>query len=160
VSYTSEAVKEWRVRIRERVVISLGGKCCICGYARCARSLAAHHLEEHQKSFSIGEATKSCMAWVKLVVELRKCVLLCHNCHGEVHDGLVTIPVNAPRFDESYVNSPRKRQQVTIRHGTHVAYAYHKCRCDVCRTANTERCKRWRRSKSVPVPQLVRGPSC
>lgn len=28
-----------------------------------------------------------------------------------------------------------------IQHGTPSAYGYHKCRCDICRAANTRRCR-------------------
>ena len=36
-----------------------------------------------------------------MVSEVRKCVLLCANCHREVHDG-ITDPSQARRFDESF----------------------------------------------------------
>jgi len=38
------------------------------------------------------------------VTELRKCVLICHNCHFEIHSGIGTgkIPENPPRFNEEF----------------------------------------------------------
>jgi hypothetical protein len=42
------------------------------------------------------------MSWGAMVEELKKCVMLCHNCHNELHDELVELPVDAPRFDVAF----------------------------------------------------------
>ena len=52
------------------------------------RALQFHHLDPTQKDFGISGTTKS---FEKLKPELDKCVLLCANCHGEVHEGLLDI---------------------------------------------------------------------
>lgn len=31
-------------------------------------------------------------SWSKIVNELRKCVLVCYNCHYEIHEELITLP--------------------------------------------------------------------
>lgn len=62
-----------------------GGKCAICGYNRCLLALEFHHLDPLEKDFSISSRMTS---WKAIVKELDKCVLLCANCHREVHDGL------------------------------------------------------------------------
>lgn len=80
----------------------MGGACCLCGYNRCLRALSAHHLDPSQKDFNIGQAKANPKSWSKIVSELRKCVLLCKNCHDEVHDGIVVLPDNAFRFDETF----------------------------------------------------------
>lgn len=65
-----------------------GGKCIVCGYNKSIRALQFHHLDPTQKDFGISGTTKS---FEKLKPELDKCVLLCANCHGEVHEGLLDI---------------------------------------------------------------------
>lgn len=65
-----------------------GGKCCICGYDKCARSLTFHHLDPTKKDFGISGSTKS---FEKLKPELDKCILVCANCHGEIHEGLIDL---------------------------------------------------------------------
>ena len=65
-----------------------GGKCIVCGYNKTPRALHFHHLDPSQKDFGISGSTKS---FEKLKPELDKCVLLCANCHSEVHDGLINI---------------------------------------------------------------------
>ena len=103
MSKTSEAVKRWRSNTKERIVNSLGGKCCICGYNKCFASLAPHHLDPTIKEFSFGAIRGNPTSWNRIVKELRKCVLVCSNCHGEIHAGVTSIPVSAPKFDELYV---------------------------------------------------------
>jgi len=65
-----------------------GGKCQICGYNKCTRSLQFHHLDPNKKDFGISGGTKS---FEKLKPELDKCILVCANCHGEIHDGLIDL---------------------------------------------------------------------
>jgi predicted HNH restriction endonuclease len=71
--------------LRERVVAYLGGKCAICGYTYCTAALDAHHIDPLEKDFNISSRMTS---WKAIVRELDKCILLCANCHREVHDGL------------------------------------------------------------------------
>jgi len=54
----------------------------MCGYAKCAAALTFHHEDPTQKDFPIGG---SALKWGRLKVELDKTVLLCMNCHAEVH---------------------------------------------------------------------------
>lgn len=74
---------------KEKAVDYKGGKCQLCSYNKCMSSLIFHHLDPSQKDFNIGGA--HCRSWETMKKELDKCILLCHNCHGEVHTGLVII---------------------------------------------------------------------
>lgn len=40
-------------RKKQRLVNSLGGKCCICGYDRCLSALEFHHTDPNKKDFTI-----------------------------------------------------------------------------------------------------------
>lgn len=79
-------VKDRRVKNKERAVELLGGKCIICGYNKCIRALEFHHLEAKNKEFSISANLNK--AWSKIEDELKKCVLVCANCHREVETGI------------------------------------------------------------------------
>lgn len=66
-----------------------GGKCQICGYNKSIRALTFHHVNPEEKSFGISGGTRS---FEKLKSELDKCILLCQNCHAEIHDGITQVP--------------------------------------------------------------------
>jgi hypothetical protein len=84
-----QRVKSFRKKTKERSVEYKGGMCIVCGYNKCISALDFHHLNPNDKSFSIsGNCNRS---WDKIKTELDKCVILCANCHREVHDGLIKI---------------------------------------------------------------------
>ena len=99
---SSLAVKAWRKRTKQRIIESMGGKCCICGYNKCNESLSLHHLDPSGKEISMGSIRATPRAWAKIIEELRKCVLVCNNCHGEIHYNNLKIPDNVKNFDESF----------------------------------------------------------
>jgi DNA-directed RNA polymerase subunit RPC12/RpoP len=83
------SVNDRRIDIKLRALAYKGGKCAICGYSKCVRALNFHHVGGNK---DFGVAANHCRKWDDVKVELDKCVLLCSNCHMEVHEGLVTIP--------------------------------------------------------------------
>ena len=78
-------VQSWRARTKVRMLEAMGGKCQICGYNKCTAALEFHHIDPSGKEFTFATAMKNPSSWDKLAAELRKCVLLCANCHREVH---------------------------------------------------------------------------
>lgn len=102
MSKNSNQVQHWRKRTKERIVKAFGGQCAICGYNRCIESLQFHHLDPNEKEATISSLISDTGGWAKVVVEARKCVMLCANCHYEVHAGLQTVPSSAQRFDEAF----------------------------------------------------------
>ena len=60
-------------------------KCEICGYDRCITALEFHHLNRGEKDFSISESTYS-RSMEDLKKEVDKCILVCANCHREIHE--------------------------------------------------------------------------
>ena len=63
-----------------------GGKCFICGYDKFIGALEFHHINPNTKEHSLVHTFK--LSDTKIKEELDKCVLLCSNCHKEVHAGL------------------------------------------------------------------------
>lgn len=73
-------------------VESKGGKCQVCGYNKYLGSLSFHHLDENGKSFDL--ATKGLTrSWKRIKEEVDKCILVCENCHREIHGGVTRLPI-------------------------------------------------------------------
>ena len=85
INYKYDNLVNWRLDIKKKSVEYKGGKCIICGYNKCLRSLDFHHLIPEEKDFSISKNKNR--KFENLKNELNKCVLLCSNCHGEIHEG-------------------------------------------------------------------------
>ena len=68
---------------KEKAIEYKGGKCEVCGYDKCSWSLDFHHKDPNEKEFGISSA--GCKSWKKIKNELDKCILVCKNCHGEIH---------------------------------------------------------------------------
>ena len=102
MTISSDRVKAWRHRSKERMVESMGGKCQCCGYNACKEALAFHHIDPSQKELAFGSLRANPKTWIKVVEELKKCILVCHNCHSEIHAGLRKLPVKFNEFNESF----------------------------------------------------------
>ena len=80
-------VKNFRIRLKERSVYVMGEKCQCCGYDKCITALEFHHLNPEEKDFSFGNNANR--SWQNTKEELKKCILVCANCHREIHSGLI-----------------------------------------------------------------------
>jgi hypothetical protein len=74
--------KRWKSR-KYKAVSLLGGKCKLCGYNKCIYALEFHHKDPKEKEFSWNKMKLK--SWEKIIIELKKCILLCSNCHKELH---------------------------------------------------------------------------
>lgn len=84
VKCASLAVQKRRDKLKILAVDYKGGQCSLCGYNKCIKALEFHHLDPNEKDFgfSVKGVTRS---FEKIKPELDKCILLCANCHREVH---------------------------------------------------------------------------
>lgn len=78
--------KKLLIKRKQKAIDVLGGECKRCGYKKSIRALTFHHRNPKEKKFDIG-AIKD-YAWSKVLKELKKCDLLCFNCHMELHEKL------------------------------------------------------------------------
>lgn len=102
MEYSKSTKKYWRIKIKERGIQSLGGKCVSCGgeFEDCCYDF--HHLNPSEKEFTISQSnTNGARSWLKLRDEIKKCALLCANCHRLVHGGFVEIE-NKNYFNEDF----------------------------------------------------------
>jgi len=78
-----EAKQFLRQLKRERILAHMGGKCEICGYDKHKVSLQCHHTNPKEKDSNYKNILD--WKWEKIVEELKKCELVCANCHIEIH---------------------------------------------------------------------------
>lgn len=90
VKCRSAAVQKRRDKIKTLLVEYKGGQCEICGYNKCVRALEFHHLDSSKKDFGISEKGYT-RSLEKNKQEVDKCILVCSNCHSEIHEGLIKI---------------------------------------------------------------------
>jgi 5-methylcytosine-specific restriction endonuclease McrA len=86
--YLKQAVDKRRKKLKTMALEYKGGKCEVCGYAKYPGAMEFHHRDPQSKDFGIGFKGYT-RSWDKVKAELDKCVLLCSNCHHEIHGGLV-----------------------------------------------------------------------
>src|SRR5574343_14188 len=72
-------------RKKIRAINEFGGKCQKCGYNKCLTALEFHHLDSKNKLTSPSNAITR-WSWDRAIIELKKCILVCANCHREIHE--------------------------------------------------------------------------
>lgn len=88
--------KETLLAKRQVLIDKLGGKCQQCGYDKCSSALDFHHLRDKKYSLTIREMA-SAIPFEEFEKEIDKCVLLCANCHLQVHEKERTVSQSISR---------------------------------------------------------------
>ncbi len=78
-------IKNIQANKRKRAKDLFGNKCSKCGYNRCIEALEFHHIDSVNKEFTLSKMFQN-KSWNLIEKELAKCILLCANCHREVHN--------------------------------------------------------------------------
>lgn len=85
--------KQWIDNIK----LSIG--CIICGYNKYANSLHFHHINPENKSFGIAKAASQGASKEVLILEIKKCIILCANCHGEVEGNFTKLIMKEIKYN-------------------------------------------------------------
>lgn len=89
--YCKKCTKEQSVErirdLKEKMVEYKGGKCSRCGYKKYMGALEFHHINPSEKDFTPSQL-KSYKLNDRVKKELDKCILVCANCHRELHHEL------------------------------------------------------------------------
>lgn len=91
-------IKNHRRQVKERIIYVMGDKCQCCGYDKCSQALEIHHLNSEEKDFTIGQNLNR--SWELICQELPKGILVCANCHREIHAGLINDKNLKSSYDE------------------------------------------------------------
>ena len=72
-----QIIKQWALEYK-------GSKCEKCGYNKCSEALEFHHKNPEEKDFNLSDRNLI-LDWQEIKKELDKCVVVCANCHREIH---------------------------------------------------------------------------
>ena len=82
----SQAVTKHRQKRKTELIRIMGSKCALCGYDKNIAALDLHHLNPQEKEYQLSSGY--CRSIEEDIQEIKKCVLLCSNCHREIHNGM------------------------------------------------------------------------
>ena len=99
-----ESQKLRGIKRKYEAILSRGAKCGKCGYDKNISALEFHHLDPNLKEYQIDSRRFSNTSIDKLEQELNKCILLCANCHRELHYPELTLD-NIPNIIDSKTTS-------------------------------------------------------
>ena len=92
--------QKWRINTKRKMVKSMGDSCQICKNKYEDFQYDFHHINPEEKEFNFGFALRNPKSWEKISNELKKSILLCGNCHREVHEEISKIPKEYSKFKE------------------------------------------------------------
>ncbi len=78
-----QSVVNSQIRKKAFAVDMMGGKCQICGYDKCINALEFHHIND-DKEYDPAYIVRR-WSWERVKPELEKCIMVCANCHRELH---------------------------------------------------------------------------
>jgi len=81
-----EAQKRRGLARKLDLVKAAGGSCSICGYHSNLAALVFHHTDSDEKDFKLDMRSLSNRKLEPVLQEISKCILVCANCHAELHN--------------------------------------------------------------------------
>lgn len=93
----STTIIEFVKRRKENLIKVFGSKCCLCGFDKWQSALEFHHINPEEKEFGL-TTNSTTKAIKKQLEEMKKCILVCSNCHRGIHSNNLTIPENWKDF--------------------------------------------------------------
>ena len=94
----SETVVNFIKRRKANLRSVFHSKCCLCGFNEVQEALEFHHVNPEEKEFSIGGSNNQTKALKPQLEEIKKCILVCSNCHKGIHQNIYQVPDNWKEF--------------------------------------------------------------
>lgn len=106
---SSQATSDFRRRRKENLIKVCGSQCTLCGYNRLSAGLEFHHIDPTQKQYGIA-SQGTCHNLEADLAEVKKCILVCANCHREIHNNFYSADELWEKqvYDEEYADYLRK----------------------------------------------------
>ncbi len=113
----SQNVISFVKRRKTNLIKVFHSQCCICGFNAFQEALEFHHVDPSQKEFGITDGGTVTKALSKQLDEMRKCVLVCANCHRGIHAGYLKVPDNPEQFFDDEIANQLLQELDEIKHG-------------------------------------------
>lgn len=78
--YFRNYIKQKRLKV-SNYKLNIG--CQICGYKKCSDALDFHHSSSDNKIIDVNRLRER--KWEDFLSEAKKCIVVCRNCHAEIH---------------------------------------------------------------------------
>lgn len=75
--------------------------CSVCGYKKCLYALTFHHIDPASKIDTVANMACNSSSFEKIKTEIDKCIVLCQNCHHEIHEKDKNRGININRYPKS-----------------------------------------------------------
>lgn len=82
-SYSAQ--KKRGLKRKNDLIKARGGCCSICNYKKNLAALTFHHINSNKK-FKLDMRSLSNRTLNTVLNEVKKCILVCSNCHAEIHN--------------------------------------------------------------------------
>ena len=86
---SSQATSDFRRNRKLNLIKVCGNQCNLCGYNKVIGALEFHHINPEEKSYGLA-SMGTCHQLETDLQEIQKCILVCANCHREIHENLYT----------------------------------------------------------------------
>ena len=113
----SQNVINFIKRRKSNLIKVFHSRCCICGFDEFQEALDFHHVNPETKSFGITDSNAVTKALEKQLTEMKKCVLVCANCHRGIHAGKIFVPDNYEQFYDDDIARELLLELNEIKHG-------------------------------------------
>ena len=109
--YKKQRERAWSRKLE--LIEMMGKECTKCGYKANLAALEFHHLIPSEKEFQLDSRHLSNTSMDKILEEAKKCVLLCSNCHKEVHHPEMDAELlMEQKLSNKSLNEPKRKQSI------------------------------------------------
>lgn len=151
---SSIATSEYRRRRKQNLLNICGNKCAICGYSKCNAALEFHHLKAEEKLYSIAK-NGTCHDLETDIEEIKKCILVCSNCHREIHNNEYSLEeLQELQFFDANIIEQLRQEKIDL--FTQKKYFCKKCNKEITRYSKTGLCEKCANIASRKVERPTR----
>ncbi len=131
ITNTYEYQKLRGLKRKVELIEMMGGCCENCGYNKNVSGFDFHHIDPTKKEYQLDMRKLSNTRMDKLLEEVKKCKLLCANCHRELHSPdleLTMVKELIKNVDESVLESKPIGKPKCVDCNCEINYTYKRCK--------------------------------